>query len=438
MPKIIVSDADGEREYGLTKDEIGIGRVSGQNDIVIKVSEASRRHCRVVKEDDAWFVEDLGSSNGTRVNGRKVTKFELQDGDEIQVGIARMRFLSSDVEDAPPISGSSDEIELEISLDDDACWLAFTNGPRAGERIPLQGRCTIGRRSTNTLVLEEKGVSGSHTEVHPENGGWRVRDAGSTNGTLVNGEKIVEADLEPGDIIKVGIVEFLFGTGDEVDLSAISATTQLETTGLDEEVFAISDRNFKRRRKTSLVLSLGLVAAIVGSAAWWITQGGSQSATRREPERISGNVIVKGASFELDQIGEDDYLTSDSDALDYQEVSKPVNSGVNALEVRAAGVEGSAYVEFLQPIENVNSADRFEIGAHLRASGLQGNAGVSLLWAAEDGRPLGTSDLIANPGGSGFQRLSGFVRPPEGAARARFGIGFHDANGKLYVDDVFL
>ena len=46
----------------------------------------SRRHCRVFLEDGKSYVEDLGSTNGTYVNGLKVARRQLQDGDKIQVG----------------------------------------------------------------------------------------------------------------------------------------------------------------------------------------------------------------------------------------------------------------------------------------------------------------------------------------------------------------
>jgi two-component system cell cycle response regulator len=46
----------------------------------------SRRHCRVVVEGGASFIEDLGSTNGTYVNGVRIARQQLQDGDKIQVG----------------------------------------------------------------------------------------------------------------------------------------------------------------------------------------------------------------------------------------------------------------------------------------------------------------------------------------------------------------
>ena len=54
----------------------------------------SRRHAELVERDGRWFVEDLGSLNGTFVNRRRVESSELSDGDELQIGKYRLTFLS--------------------------------------------------------------------------------------------------------------------------------------------------------------------------------------------------------------------------------------------------------------------------------------------------------------------------------------------------------
>src|SRR5262245_51223204 len=93
MPKLVITDNEGSRTLALER-EVKAGRLA-ENEIHLKVPEASRHHCRFFEEKGSWFVEDMGSSNGTLVNGRKVSKFELQDGDLISVGAVTMRFLDS-------------------------------------------------------------------------------------------------------------------------------------------------------------------------------------------------------------------------------------------------------------------------------------------------------------------------------------------------------
>ncbi len=55
-------------------------------DVRMIEDKMSRRHCRLVAEGGMTFVEDLGSSNGTFVNGVRVTRQKLNDGDKIQIG----------------------------------------------------------------------------------------------------------------------------------------------------------------------------------------------------------------------------------------------------------------------------------------------------------------------------------------------------------------
>jgi len=55
-------------------------------DVRIIEDKMSRKHCRLFVEDGVTYVEDLGSSNGTYVNGARITRLKLSDGDKIQIG----------------------------------------------------------------------------------------------------------------------------------------------------------------------------------------------------------------------------------------------------------------------------------------------------------------------------------------------------------------
>ncbi len=67
------------------RDGLVIGRVAGC-DVVIDDSKASRRHARIVVDAGVVEIEDLGSSNGTLLNGKPVTRRLLRDRDEVQIG----------------------------------------------------------------------------------------------------------------------------------------------------------------------------------------------------------------------------------------------------------------------------------------------------------------------------------------------------------------
>jgi hypothetical protein len=67
------------------RDGLQIGR-SEENDVVIRDGRVSRRHARVVADGDGFAIEDLGSSNGTAVDGRRVTHARLVAGTAVVVG----------------------------------------------------------------------------------------------------------------------------------------------------------------------------------------------------------------------------------------------------------------------------------------------------------------------------------------------------------------
>jgi len=60
-------------------------------DVVLSSMSVSRRHARLVFRDGRWVLQDLGSTNGTEVNGIDVGRCELRPGDEVILGDERLR-----------------------------------------------------------------------------------------------------------------------------------------------------------------------------------------------------------------------------------------------------------------------------------------------------------------------------------------------------------
>jgi hypothetical protein len=85
--------ADGTR-IGVGDDPVTIGRMP-ECDVVLNDQNVSRRHAEVRRQDGDFVVVDLGSTNGTRVNGAGVRERRLVDGDEITVGGTTLRFETS-------------------------------------------------------------------------------------------------------------------------------------------------------------------------------------------------------------------------------------------------------------------------------------------------------------------------------------------------------
>jgi hypothetical protein len=117
----------GEFPLGETR-EIVVGR-SSDLDMVLVEDMVSRRHARIACSDQQIVIEDLGSTNGTFVNGEKIKRATLKEGDRVLIGTSILKVVSLDASAGPPrprvqeapaarsgqaktMSGSIDEIPL--------------------------------------------------------------------------------------------------------------------------------------------------------------------------------------------------------------------------------------------------------------------------------------------------------------------------------------
>src|SRR5438876_3522550 len=73
-------------------------------------------------------------------------------------------------------------------------------------------KTTVGRLEDNAFQIAEPSVSSHHCELLQRGGDFVVKDLNSTNGTFINGEKITEAPLKPGQILRLGQVEIRLET----------------------------------------------------------------------------------------------------------------------------------------------------------------------------------------------------------------------------------
>ena len=88
-------------------------------------------------------------------------------------------------------------------------WLVARSGPLAGTRYLLlpEGRTRIGRSQDNEVVVQGPSaatVSAQHLEISRDGDSWHIHDTGSTNGTFLNGDKIVDAELSEQAVIRLG------------------------------------------------------------------------------------------------------------------------------------------------------------------------------------------------------------------------------------------
>ncbi len=96
------------------------------------------------------------------------------------------------------------------------CQLVVVDGPNRGKKVALnRNQLTVGKREDNDLVLTDTTVSRNHIEIKYQQDAFELRDLDSTNGTFINGTRVKEAYLAPGDRIKVGNTTLEFVAFDE-------------------------------------------------------------------------------------------------------------------------------------------------------------------------------------------------------------------------------
>ena len=95
MRIVLMIDNTVLKEYIIDQNEIILGRDTS-SDICIDDIAVSRQHARIAKGLDDYFVEDVGSINGTFVNGHWVSKAAVETGDEISIGKYSLRVSFED------------------------------------------------------------------------------------------------------------------------------------------------------------------------------------------------------------------------------------------------------------------------------------------------------------------------------------------------------
>ncbi len=124
---ILQRGGQGGQRWRLDREEVLIGR-SPECDILLPDRQVSRRHARVYRVGEHYFVEDLGSKNGTWVNGEPVTSpRRLNDGDEIQIALRyKLAFVAA---------GATVPLDEEVQRIERGLWVDVE-----GRRVFINGR----------------------------------------------------------------------------------------------------------------------------------------------------------------------------------------------------------------------------------------------------------------------------------------------------------
>ena len=181
--------APGRPPLLLAPGRLTIGR-SAACDLVVDSVLVSRQHAQLECSPGRCTIEDLGSSNGTYVNGRRVSRAALSPGDRLRLGDVELAYQAG--AGAPPAA--------------EGAWLEI-----GGRRHALSpAGVVLGRSHDSDLVVADERASRQHASIDLQGDTWVISDLGSANGTLVNGERVRERALRPGDEIRVGDTRIYF------------------------------------------------------------------------------------------------------------------------------------------------------------------------------------------------------------------------------------
>jgi len=220
MPRLVLSlDGVVLREVTLTKDRTTIGRRS-HNDIVIDNLAVSGEHAVMIANGDDTYLEDLGSTNGTTVNGQPIKKHLLQSGDTVEIGKYRLRYQVDgthneesgvDIDTSQPLrrefyGPGPSTIQMrqpgaQDTVPQPSAMIKILSGANAGRELALsKALTTVGRPGHQVAVITRRptGYFIAHVEgeVFP----------------MVNGQNLGSAahPLHNGDVIELAGVQMEF------------------------------------------------------------------------------------------------------------------------------------------------------------------------------------------------------------------------------------
>ena len=205
----------------VAEDGAVVGR---RDDATIRVDHelVSRSHAVLRRTDTAWVLEDLGSSNGTFVDGAHVERVRI-------TSTVAVRFGDPDTGPLVEFRVPAREPVLEPVLEP-----ALAPAPAAGTLSeiyrPESTVVRIGRAADNDLVIDDLVVSRRHAELRADpDGTYEIVDLGSHNGTFLNGRPVARPGSRARDIVGIGHSAFCL-VGDQlqeyVDTGEVSLDVQ--------------------------------------------------------------------------------------------------------------------------------------------------------------------------------------------------------------------
>ena len=317
MFKLVIQDDEGKTTVvPLVRDEITIGRKEG-NTIRLTERNVSRKHARISRANGGVAIEDLGSYNGVRVNGTRISqRTVLAVSDRVQIGDYLIELKAEGVEQPVPyedaktlpierldpaqlaaampaaaaIPGSGMAVPMGLADTDPTARavapaamaapgtyarIVVLSSNFAGREFQLtKQQVIIGRTDDNDIVINHRSISRNHAKIvrEADTGRYTIMDLQSSNGVRVNGEDYGKVELRRGDTIDLGHVRFRFVEAGEDFLFARDAQIVDVPTG---------------KSKTWLYALVGV--AVIGGVIAVVASGGGGGSKKPDQVAASGS-----------------------------------------------------------------------------------------------------------------------------------------------------
>jgi class 3 adenylate cyclase/pSer/pThr/pTyr-binding forkhead associated (FHA) protein len=163
------------------------------------------QHARFTQLGEGVYVEDLGGPEGVFLRLREPHR--LKDGDLIQIGRQRLRFVNHATERSARVDASPDRTAVldrsATPAEQQACMVRLNSNEEETDRYEIRGsESSFGRSKATHIFPEDPYLSATHARVKPHDGQYFLEDLGSTNGTFARIRK--RALARDGDSLMIG------------------------------------------------------------------------------------------------------------------------------------------------------------------------------------------------------------------------------------------
>lgn len=218
---VVNAGLQNEVRYGLDAPEVSLGR-GAENDVVLLDIKVSRRHAVLHSREDQWRLQDVGSSNGFKLNGIRVREAILRPADEVILGTSTVRIVPPlGHNDHTMMTAVSEGFEASLTDHKHPKLVVVKDGQNLTHKLHA-GRTIIGRQAGVDILVDHSRVSRQHAEVMVNGDVATLTDLQSRNGTLLNGYPLTMPHiLENGDTFEIGDARIVFKaafTADELSL----------------------------------------------------------------------------------------------------------------------------------------------------------------------------------------------------------------------------